>query len=281
MARIIAEQKNRWGAARSQGGGLDPQRNDLWVVDFTEVVRKLNDGLFNDFGEQVNPVPAYFAQAVVLPELRVKPESIRRNSRPYNMPSWDDALDACKITFLMDSRTDARASHIYNMLDTWRLYVRAGRGGMGTERAVTLDRYYRIDYRFPLYLTLLRGSTVPLNGVTASSPSPAPPRVSTLFTTGQPAGNPTAQQAAEPSLFLRRVNSRLARDRASIPSYSTGQIGTTPFLMNNDLGISGRYVLEKCWLGGFRLDTLTYAQPGLASIEVTIYAENVLDELAL
>lgn len=278
MARIITEQKNRWGAARTQKG-LDPQRNDLWVVDFTAVVNNLNDQYETNFGEQINPVPAYFAQTVALPELRVRSEAVRRNSRPFNMPSWDDPLDAVKITFLIENRTDAKSSHIYQMLDTWRLYVRAGRGAMGTEREVNLNADYRINFRFPIYLTLLRGASVPGSGVTATAPAPAPPRTTTIFNTTATVGNPTAQQG-ETSLFLRRVAARLARDRAAQPTFATSQVGATPFILNNDLQLSGFYVLQNCWLGGFRIDPLTYTAAALATIEATFYAENLRDNQA-
>jgi len=279
MARIITEQKNRWGAARTQKG-LDPQRVDLWVVDFTASVNNLNEIYQNNFGEQINPVPSYFAQSITLPELRVKGDAIRRNSRPYNMPSWDDPMDPVKMTFLIENRTDAKSSHIYQLLDTWRLAVRAGRGAMGTERDVRLNTDYRINFRFPLYLTLLRGARVPLSDVTATSPAPSPVRTTTSFSTTSTVGNPTAQQGTG-SLFLRRVAARLARDRANNPNFATSQAGATPFLLNNDLQLSGFYVLQNCWLGGFRLDTLSYAQNGLAALEATIYVENVLDNQAL
>lgn len=279
MARIIQEQKNRWGSARTDNG-LDPQRNDLWVTDFTAVVNNLNNAYQQDFNEQINPVPAYFAQSVTLPEMRVRADPVRRNSRGYNMPSWDDPFDPVRMTFLLENRTDAVSSHIYRMLDTWRLYVRAGRGGMGTERQVDLDSDYRINFRFPIYLTLLRGAIVPLSGVTANTPAPAPPRTTTVFNTTQTVGNPTAQQNSDPALFLRRVQTRLARDR-SARSFGIGQVASTPFVLTNDLQLSGFYVLQKCWLGGFKVDNLSYAQTGLTLIEATFYVENVLDNQAL
>ena len=101
-------------------------------------------------------VPSYFAQSVSLPELAVKAEPVRRDSRAYNMPSWDEPLGTTRITFLVDAQTRF-SSRIYRLLDSWRMLARAGRGSVGTESSVILNPNYRINYAFTIMLSLLCG----------------------------------------------------------------------------------------------------------------------------
>ncbi len=153
----IVNQINPWG--RAGEGGEEPQRTDLWAVDLRLAVDGINQALQGRIPQ--NPlaqVPSYFAQSVALPELMIKAEPVRRDSRSYNMPSWDEPLATTRIVFLVDAQT-RYSSRIYALLDRWRMLVRAGRGGVGAEPGITLNSNYRIDYAFSIMVGLLCGGS--------------------------------------------------------------------------------------------------------------------------
>ncbi len=165
MARVIDNQTNIWGRQQT----IDSQRADLWVADFTQALSGLASVIIdsNVLGNNVSlpfvppKLASYYVRVMGLPELRVRPDVVRRDSRPYQMPSWDDPCEAVRMTFLLDCFQPGKVfnpyrSDVYQMLDVWRAVVRAGRGGMSTEYAITLDNNYRIDYAHDIGLNLLR-----------------------------------------------------------------------------------------------------------------------------
>lgn len=155
MARIV-QQTNPWATQAGNGGGLDPQRSDLWKIDLSQVT----NGLSRVLGRRVPAIPTYFAQSVGFPEPKVRAEQFRRDSRPYNMPTFDEPLDPVKINFLLESPGPGESSIIYRFLDQWRQVIRAGRGGMSASAPnITLDANYRIDYAFNINVFLLRGTS--------------------------------------------------------------------------------------------------------------------------
>jgi len=259
--RVIAEQRNPWGLAGAQS--QEAQRTDLWVVDLSQAEAGINSVLGPEF-DRVQPVPAYFAQSVALPQLETKAEPVRRDSRSYNMPSWDEPLGTTRMTFILDARGDARSSRIYALLDRWRMLVRAGRGQVGTESLITLDDHYRIDYAFAIPLTLLRGGSLP-ELLTANEPA----AVSGLtgFSFGS-AGNFTADRER----FLAEARQQLSLIRqntsATVPLWRQVGWGWEP---DNDLEISGLYLLEKAWLGSFKMSDWTYEGAKVATLEATFY----------
>lgn len=178
MARVIDTQTNPWG--RQQG--VDPQRSDLYVVDFTQALSGLasvvndNNVIGNNVALPFVPpkLASYFVMAVNLPELRIRPEMVRRDSKPYMMPSWDEPCDAVRMTFILDCFTQGKVfdpyrSDLYQMLESWRAVVRAGRGGMSTEFAIALDNNYRIDYAYDIGVNLLRPDIPQVEAGTTSS----------------------------------------------------------------------------------------------------------------
>jgi len=168
MARIIEEQVNNWASQ----GGPEPQRADLWVVDFTEALKGLYgvilDGTALTASAGLPYIPlklaTYFCRSISLPELKTRSEAVRRDSRPYHMPSWDEPLESIRMQFMLDCYKPGSTSgapyksDIYQMLDAWRAVVRAGRAGMSGEYAITLDGTYRIDYAYNVPISLLRPS---------------------------------------------------------------------------------------------------------------------------
>jgi hypothetical protein len=235
----IFEQKNVWGSQ----GGLNPQRADLWFVDFTQVLRGINAQLPNTdntmvvlplatlvspfyvttalapLGSRVEP---YYVASVSLPSLGIKAEEIRRDSRPYMMPGFDDPLSEIKVVFILESPVSTKNSKIYQFLDTWRAFTRAGRGAMGNEKTVTLNSRFTVVFRFPVSITLLRGNA-----------------------------NPTIQT--------------LAVANAQLP-------------VSNDVEDCGVWQLENMWLSRFRATDLDYSKGNeIVRIEATFYADNIRD----
>lgn len=165
MGRIISQQVNIWGSA----GGVDAQRTDLWVVDMQDVVKGLNAAIARNpsFGIDLVPdIPYYFAQTVSLPELKVNAGEFGRDSNPYQMPVHDEATGMYRIVFLVDSPTDRKNSKIYRLLDTWRMFVRAGRTPFGKENSIPLytttsGETYSTDHAFNVTIHFLRGSVRP------------------------------------------------------------------------------------------------------------------------
>lgn len=236
MARIIDDQLNIWGKQQ----GIEPQRSDLWVINFNQALSGLASVSFDatpmssgiDMPFLPPKLASYFAQSVALPDLKVKSETVRQDSRPYPMPSWDEALEGIRIVFLLDcfkpggSSASPYRSDIYQMLDTWRAVVRAGRGAMSNEFAIALNGNYRIDYAFDVNVLMLRGSSVP----------------------------------------------------ASLDSRTTRANQTAPSTIINDIEFSLQLRLVNCWLSSFRTSELNYEGSKVVQIETTFYAEDILQE---
>ena len=157
---------------------MDAQRSDLWVVDFSTAITGLN----GNFTERTlaPKLAAYTSRSVTLPELKTKSDQVRRDSRPYQMPSWDEPLDAIGMTFTLDSHkstgdnADPYSSDLYQLLTMWRVSVRAGRGAMSKETEVPqLNAKYRVDYAFDVGVRLLRGCSNPTAVDTVNSNSAA------------------------------------------------------------------------------------------------------------
>lgn len=155
------KQANLWGrqSDASSDIGLEPQRVDLFYVDFTNAVKGVNAVS----GQSLPPIIPQYVRSCTLPELRTKADAIRQDSVPFNMPSWDDPLDAVKIVFLLETSSQSFSTTVA-LLDTWLALTRAGRGsrrfGYYTTGWYTLNANYTVDFRFSLYLKLLRGGRV-------------------------------------------------------------------------------------------------------------------------
>lgn len=221
MARIINDQINTWGREK----GIDAQRSDLWVIDFNHVLANLDstisDATAMSTGVTAPYVPpklsTYYAASVSLPELKVRPEQIRRDSRPYQMPSWDEPCDAVRVVFWLDcfktggSAVNPFQSDLYQMLETWRAAVRAGRGGMSNEYAIRLNDNYSINYAFDVRVSFLRGS---------SNPQVTPASTATSFRTASEA----VSNDLEFSLKFRLVNCWLSSFKTTELTYESAKL---------------------------------------------------------
>jgi hypothetical protein len=172
MSRLINDfvKRNLWGSSSNAPTGvLEPQRSDLWYVDFTNAF----SGVTDVFDSVVNYIPPQMVQSVSLPENKVKVEPFRRDSRVYQMPSWDEPLETVRMTFLLDT-SSAGVSGIYQFLNNWLELCRAGRGfrssGYGLnargEDPLLLDENFQSNYRFDCALYFVRGNN---QGASATS----------------------------------------------------------------------------------------------------------------
>lgn len=243
MSRVITNQNNLWG----KQSGIEPQRSDLWIVDFSLALTGLS-GAANVSGlasvvngrtgassmnsgvpvPYVPPaIPTYYASSVTLPDLKIRSEAVRRDSRSYPMPSWDESLEPVRINFLLDCFKPGGAfktpyqSDIYQMLDVWRAVVRAGRGSVSSEYSITLDNNYRIDYAFDLRVMMMRASSAPSLNPDASDPA---------------------------------------------------------LIVSNDLEFSLQLRLVNCWLSSFRVSELNYEGAKMVQIEALFHAEDIRQE---
>ena len=252
MARIIDNQLTQWGRT----GGPEPQRTDLWVVDFKSVLVGLNKSATsgrNTVSPDIGPsiptlVPyippklsSYYAQSVTLPDLKVRSEPVRRDSRPYPMPSWDEPLEAITMTFILDCQGPGdvaktpHTSDIYQMLDMWRSVVRAGRGSMSREYSIRLNESYSINYAFDVRVQMLKGTT--------------------------------------PQSAIELMSSNEDTD----PRYMPMLVGTGNFAEpNTDLRAGLQFSLVNCWLASFKLGELSYADAKVELLTAVFYADDIL-----
>lgn len=260
MARVT-DIKNPWG----REGGPNPQRTDLWQVDLSEVIKGVNATI--KAVQAVNfptlpDVPRYFPASISIPEQKVRAEMVRRDSKPYNMPSWDEPLDSFKILFVMDdggknSVSDESQSTIYTILDIWRSLVRAGRGAMGAEPSIRLDDHYRIDYAWPIYLYMLKGYSLPKQFFGSKRTRLQGPEGATYEVAfdGDSAANIEEQ--------VTYVNSAAANFSNYMSQMST-------------LEVAQILHFDGAWLSGFKVVDLDYNQASTAHIEASFFAESIL-----
>lgn len=159
MAQAIntLDQRNRWGSLN----GFEPQRADLFYVDFTAAV----SGIKKATGLSGIGMLPLLVRSFTPPELRTKSEPIRRNSIASNMPSWDDPLDAIKIVFILDNNRQANTSVVIQFLDAWLALSRAGRGDRttgytGNQNWLLLNENFSVDFQFNVDVQLLAGMDV-------------------------------------------------------------------------------------------------------------------------
>lgn len=244
MARIIQQQNNTWG---SQGATTDVQRADLWVVNFRDAITGLNNQITaaNGLDKLSSELEPFHVLSVNLPPLATKTEEIRRDSRPYKMPAWDEPVGEVKMVLYYDTPIAPSASKVYKMLDTWRAFVRAGRGAMGNEVEIALNDNFRIDYAFDITLVLLKGNSNPTITVQAAAQ--------------------TLQNTPQLASGFNATNSALS-------SLGGGEV-------SNDLEQTAIYLLENAWLSTFRITDLDYTRGNeLSKIEATFVVENILNE---
>lgn len=248
--RTLTDQRNPWGRA----GGIEAQRSDLWQLVFDTVTQGINEQLQGvALHQALDTIARYFPCSIALPELRVRAEAVRRDSRSYFMPSWDEPLDAIRVSFVLDSpEVDQDGSNLMKTLAAWRTLTRAGRGAVDVESGLTLNADYRVDYAYNVRLALLRGGRVQKMAQFVSDRPSQPPFTTglpqLLSVTNSPQGDLTARTA------IRRQSSATVQD---------------------DFAIAQSYVFTNCWLAGYKLTDLAYTGSDFVKVDCTFYADNI------
>lgn len=304
----IREQRNLWGRqASSLDQALDPQRSDLWEVDFSEVIEGLNsDELEAVTGARLLAIPPHFTKQITLPELRIKADAIRQEQRQVMIPTWDDPLDPIKVTFYMETNTQTVSARAYRFLNAWRKVVRAGRDSNGA----VLGAKYRIKYKYPVYVTLLSGSVptdVQLGSFNSSRylasiadaaqniynstvqipkpGDPPPPKPQSKFTrifnrilgvqNKQPAPNHTQEEYNEALLEQARAAALAeAQMEQLLVAQNMETMADLGRRVKNNLVVASEYCLKNTWLSAFKISDLNNSENGLVTIDATLYAED-------
>ena len=266
MARDIStiNQINLWGKQADAGTGFNPQRIDLWMVDFKMAV----DGVSKAANIPIDPILPQYLRSISLPEVRTKAEPIRRDSVPFQMPSWDDPLDPIKITFLMDTHQQDDVCNVVQFLDAWLALTRAGRGsrvlGYNMNKAwVLLNDSFSIDFRFDVWLSLLRGVE--------------PTNVSNL--TNQQSDAFKAQMANANTNFnnLKAQQGQIQQGPTAVDAVPASQFTLSAALERGANSNMSRaiYRLYSAWLGAYKISDLNYTQSDVVTVEATFYSEAV------
>lgn len=242
------KQTNLWGKQSSTAAdiGLEPQRNDLFMIDFTNAAK--NVAVVSKVA--IAPILPQYVRSCTIPELRTKADPIRRDSLPYNMPSWDDPLDAIKIVFLMETSTQT-TSNVVAFLDAWLAISRAGRGSRANGYYkqlgwLTLNANYTIDFRYDVSLYLLRGASLSNNFAQSNVTSTATVTPSGASITA--AGN--------------RLNATIGARINPLGGASTNLVQHST------------YIFKNMWLGAYKMSDLNYAENGLVTVDATFYADS-------
>jgi len=153
------------------------QRSDLWILDLSDVITYLQDRVNVSLPDQYD---FHYASSISFPATRITQKTFIRDSQPVNMPDYDEAVGAVRVTFLLDSPVSVKNSKIYNLLQSWRQLVRLGRGPMtdgddfpaddqvvnyltdptSFDRILTNGNGFRFAFNLPVYF--LKGAQIPV-----------------------------------------------------------------------------------------------------------------------
>jgi len=272
MARDITtvNQTNLWGRQADSGLGLEPQRTDLYFVDFASAQK--NVGAVANL--KLAAILPQYVRSLSLPELRTKSDPIRRDSVPYNMPSWDDPLDAVKIVFLLDTHEQDDTSDVVQFLDAWLALTRAGRGSRAQgyyhpNGWLTLNSDFTIDFRFNINLYLLRGANLTVGGFVTAQTGAEAERVQAL-------ANATYRNLKKASGLVQQGNPVPAPDFdtsfETAVTYAQLDEGSA---VEQDMVLHSIYVLRNAWLGAYKLSDFSYTESALTTVEATFFVDSV------
>jgi len=273
MARDIStiNQTNLWGKQADSGLGYEPQRNDLYFVDFASAVKNVAAAT----RIQLAPIVPQYVRSVTLPELRTKADPVRRDSIPFNMPSWDDPMDAVKIVFLLDTNNQDDASAVTKFLDAWLNLTRAGRGGRSQGYSalgdwLKLNADYRVDFQFNVNLFLLRGADISVGGFVDSGGS----------------GDDFRRFTAQANAAYRNLKKQAGLVQQGTPVPGPGDDNSFEAAVTyaqsggdaaieQDMVIHTTYILKNAWLAAYKISDLTYTESALVTVDATFYVDTV------
>ena len=126
---MVIDAKNPWAA---QGGDLDGQRADLWLLDFSTALNTFRPIFeFLPVGFYTLPTSTALtvsARSFDFPEMRTDAAIGKRDNVPNHFPGDDQAFQQVRITFLVPDSRRSAAAPVVSFAYAWRAIVRAGRG---------------------------------------------------------------------------------------------------------------------------------------------------------
>lgn len=273
MARDITtiSQTNLWGKQSDTGMGLEPQRTDLYLVDFKtarqNVAKAANVSL-------ADILPQY-VRSITLPEIRTKADPVRRDSIPFQMPSWDDPLDPVKLVFLLDTHDQDDTSNVIQFLDAWLALTRVGRGSRflgytANPGWMTLNANYTVDFMFSVYVYLLRGAALTTGGFVDVSNG----QEFQQFMVNANASYRNAQKRQGLVQTGQAIPSSLDTSSETAINYAQQDAGAS---FEQDMVIHSTYTLFNAWLGAYKISDLNYTESSVVTVEATFY----IDDLSL
>lgn len=288
MARDIStiNQTNLWGKQADEGLGLEPQRNDLYFVDFASAQKNVAAAA----NIQLAPIFPQYVRSITLPELRTKADPIRRDSNSYNTPSWDDPLDPIKIVFMMDTKNQDDSSDVMRFLDAWLALTRAGRGGRSqgytpSEGWLLLNSDYRVDFQFNVNLFLLRGFAMTFGGFFDDQSNRTDDQFKRVMAlaniqyrnekrrvAAMQTGSAGFSSIYEEKSFETAQGVAGGLAEAEGGGVATNYVGGA---VEQDMVIHTVYVLKKAWLGAYKISDLNYTESSIVTVEATFYADAV------
>jgi hypothetical protein len=181
MPQELQQMLNPWARFRATPEAiLEPQRSDLFTVDLSAALRRIQSLLAESGSSTANALAAefprdvaadmrYYVNGVEFPEARIGMTTVKRHDNPYPWPGPDEVAGSLAMTFTQEiSVAEEPVSGIAAFLYGWRAIVRAGRAGAVTGDAALglLDAGRRAggglipDYKHDFYVEQWRGSTM-------------------------------------------------------------------------------------------------------------------------
>lgn len=177
--------KNLWGA---QGGSMEPQRTDLWQVDFSQALEGMRSHLYHLVEKgiggadtqalvtlcgEVDILPQY-VQSVTFPDYNVKYEDVVSYNVRSKLPIVDQGFDTVKMRFVLDAA--AEGSRVLSFLELWQAFVRSASGKRSPSGVPPVPLYISAEaqdvpgtpFEFDVYVNLLSGSTTDFSTLSRS-----------------------------------------------------------------------------------------------------------------
>ena len=258
MGKNIAlkNQANLWGRQVSEttSNVLEPQRSDLFMVDLEQAATSMR----RIAGIELAPMIPQFVRSVSFPDTKVRAEAFRRDSVPFNLPSWDEPVDSLRIVFIVDTYEATDKSVVVDLLDTWSALTRAGIGSRsagytaaGREGTFLLDANYSVQCRFDVNISLIRGI-----------------QADTRATMAQAVADLNSRYAAQEAAYVKA----LAENGDEALSLRPTPPAIPPY---TDMLEHTKWVARNCWVSGYKLTDLTYQDSQLLQVEATFYPEAI------
>ena len=189
MARITP--LNPWGRA---GSTLDPQRADLWQINFDLILTDIRTWLKNIPGtssgaQRANQIlqalpkmddTPFYARRVDFPKITIGNYPVRRDNAWFVAPSYDNQPSAVTVNFFHEVKSQSASytgAAIWALMEAWQALARAGQQvtpasgqlSVGLIAAASPPNSLKIPYKKSFYVDFLSGSAPAFAGGNSSA----------------------------------------------------------------------------------------------------------------